>query len=60
MSERLIGDCLRRDVRPAFVASKFAPFVARAHHVKANLGALDWRLTDEELAILDAASASTK
>src|SRR5579872_7609827 len=28
-SERLIGDCLRQDGRPAFVASKFAPFVAR-------------------------------
>jgi aryl-alcohol dehydrogenase-like predicted oxidoreductase len=28
-SERLIGDCLRKDGRPVFVASKFAPFVAR-------------------------------
>jgi aryl-alcohol dehydrogenase-like predicted oxidoreductase len=28
-SERLVGDCLRKDGRPAFVASKFAPFVAR-------------------------------
>lgn len=29
-SERLIGDCLRRRPGPAVVASKFAPFVARA------------------------------
>lgn len=28
-SERLIGDCIRKDGRPVFVASKFAPFVAR-------------------------------
>ena len=28
-SERLVGDCLRKDGRPVFVASKFAPFVAR-------------------------------
>jgi len=28
-SERLIGDCIRKDGRRAFVASKFAPFVAR-------------------------------
>jgi aryl-alcohol dehydrogenase-like predicted oxidoreductase len=28
-SERLIGDCLKSDPRPAFVASKFAPFIAR-------------------------------
>ena len=29
-SERLIGDCLRRDRRPAIIASKFAPFIARS------------------------------
>ena len=28
-SERLIGDCLAADARPAFVASKFAPFLFR-------------------------------
>ncbi|MFI4974812.1 MAG: aldo/keto reductase [Caulobacterales bacterium] len=28
-SERLIGDCIRKDPRPVFVASKFAPFIAR-------------------------------
>ena len=40
-SERLIGDCLRRDGRPAFVASKFAPFVARTspRHLMAALDA---------------------
>jgi aryl-alcohol dehydrogenase-like predicted oxidoreductase len=29
-SERLIGDCLRRDGRPATIATKFAPFIARS------------------------------
>ena len=40
-SERLIGDCLRQDGRPAFVASKFAPFVARTspRHLMAALDA---------------------
>ena len=40
-SERLIGDCLRRDGRPAFVASKFAPFIARTspRHLMAALDA---------------------
>ncbi len=33
------------------------PGATKAHHAKANLGALDWRLTDEEFAVLDAASA---
>src|ERR1700722_4001565 len=28
-SERLIGDCIRKDGRPVKVASKFAPFIAR-------------------------------
>lgn len=36
------------------------PGATKAHHVKANLGALEWRLTDEEFAILDAASAPAK
>src|SRR6202453_5467546 len=40
-SERLVGDCLRKDGRPAFVASKFAPFVARTspRHLMAALDA---------------------
>src|SRR4029077_12375868 len=38
-SERLIGDCLRKDGRPVLVASKFAPFVARTspRHLMAAL-----------------------
>ena len=36
------------------------PGATKAHHAKANLGALDWRLTDEEFALLDAASAPAK
>jgi aryl-alcohol dehydrogenase-like predicted oxidoreductase len=36
------------------------PGATKAHHAKANLGALDWRLTDEEFAALDAASAPIK
>lgn len=28
-SERLIGDCIRRDPRPVITASKFAPFIGR-------------------------------
>jgi aryl-alcohol dehydrogenase-like predicted oxidoreductase len=36
------------------------PGATKAHHVKANLGALEWSLSDEEFAILDAASASRK
>ncbi len=39
-SERLIGDCLKSDPRPAFVASKFAPFIARTSPKKL-LSALD-------------------
>jgi aryl-alcohol dehydrogenase-like predicted oxidoreductase len=39
-SERLIGDCLASDKRPAFVASKFAPFLARTSPKKL-LAALD-------------------
>ncbi|HSZ51108.1 MAG TPA: aldo/keto reductase [Caulobacteraceae bacterium] len=36
------------------------PGATKAHHAKANLGALEWRLTDEEFALLDAASAPAK
>jgi aryl-alcohol dehydrogenase-like predicted oxidoreductase len=36
------------------------PGATKVHHGKANLGALDWRLTDEEFAALDAASAPVK
>ncbi|HVN02635.1 MAG TPA: aldo/keto reductase [Caulobacteraceae bacterium] len=36
------------------------PGATKAHHARANLGALDWRLTDEEFAALDAASAPAK
>lgn len=28
-SERVLGSCMRRDTRPAFIASKFAPFPTR-------------------------------
>jgi aryl-alcohol dehydrogenase-like predicted oxidoreductase len=45
-SERLIGDCIRKDGRTAFVASKFAPFVARTspRHLIAALDATLGRL----------------
>jgi aryl-alcohol dehydrogenase-like predicted oxidoreductase len=45
-SERLIGECLRKDGRPVFVASKFAPFVARTspRHLMAALDASLGRL----------------
>jgi aryl-alcohol dehydrogenase-like predicted oxidoreductase len=51
-SERLIGDCIRKDGRPVFVASKFAPFVARTspRHL---LGALDASLGRLGLASID-------
>ena len=39
-SERSIGDCLASDPRPVFVASKFAPFLARTSPKKL-LSALD-------------------
>jgi aryl-alcohol dehydrogenase-like predicted oxidoreductase len=39
-SERLIGDCIRKDGRPVKVASKFAPFIARATP-RQLIGALD-------------------
>jgi aryl-alcohol dehydrogenase-like predicted oxidoreductase len=40
-SERLIGECIRKDGRPVFVASKFAPFIARTspRHLLGALGA---------------------
>jgi aryl-alcohol dehydrogenase-like predicted oxidoreductase len=43
-SERLIGDCLAGDSRPAFVASKFAPFLFRMSPKKLR-SALDATLT---------------
>jgi len=51
-SERLIGDCIRKDARPVFVASKFAPFVARtsARHLT---DALDASLARLGLASID-------
>jgi aryl-alcohol dehydrogenase-like predicted oxidoreductase len=51
-SERLIGDCLRKDGRWVFVASKFAPFVARTspRHLMA---ALDGTLARLGLASVD-------
>jgi aryl-alcohol dehydrogenase-like predicted oxidoreductase len=39
-SERLIGDCIRKDGRPVKVASKFAPFIARVTP-RQLIGALD-------------------
>jgi aryl-alcohol dehydrogenase-like predicted oxidoreductase len=36
------------------------PGATKAHHAEANLGALAWRLTDEEFTALDAASAPAK
>ena len=39
-SERLIGDCIRKDGRPVKVASKFAPFIARTMP-RQLIGALD-------------------
>ncbi|HEY2049066.1 MAG TPA: aldo/keto reductase [Caulobacteraceae bacterium] len=36
------------------------PGATKARHAQANLGALEWRLTDEEFALLDAASAPAK
>jgi aryl-alcohol dehydrogenase-like predicted oxidoreductase len=36
------------------------PGATKAHHAKANLAALEWRLTDEEFAIVDAASARSR
>jgi aryl-alcohol dehydrogenase-like predicted oxidoreductase len=46
---------LARDPRVILI-----PGATKAHHAKANLGALEWRLTDEEFARLDAASAPAK
>ena len=51
-SERLVGDCLRKDGRPVFVASKFAPFVARTspRHL---IAALDGTLSRLGIAAID-------
>ena len=51
-SERLIGDCIRKDGRPVFVASKFAPFVARTSP-RQLMAALDASLARLGLASLD-------
>ncbi|HEX3407171.1 MAG TPA: aldo/keto reductase [Caulobacteraceae bacterium] len=51
-SERLIGDCIRKDGRPVKVASKFAPFVARASP-RQLVGALDASLARLGLKSLD-------
>jgi aryl-alcohol dehydrogenase-like predicted oxidoreductase len=51
-SERLIGDCIRKDGRPVKVASKFAPFVARVTP-RQLMGALDASLARLGLASLE-------
>ena len=51
-SERLIGDCIRKDGRPVKVASKFAPFVARVTP-RQLVGALDASLARLGLQSLD-------
>lgn len=54
-SQAALNWLLARDPRVILI-----PGATKAHHAKANLGALDWGLTDEEFAILDAASAPAK
>jgi aryl-alcohol dehydrogenase-like predicted oxidoreductase len=51
-SERLIGDCIRKDGRPVKVASKFAPFLARVSP-RQVIGALDASLARLGLKSLD-------
>jgi aryl-alcohol dehydrogenase-like predicted oxidoreductase len=51
-SERLIGDCIRREGRPVKVASKFAPFVARVMP-RQLMGALDASLARLGLASVE-------
>ena len=51
-SERLIGDCIRKDGRPVKVASKFAPFIARVTP-RQLIGALDASLARLGLTSLD-------
>lgn len=51
-SERLIGDCIRKDGRHVRVASKFAPFIARVSP-RQLLDALDASLARLGLASLD-------
>ena len=51
-SERLIGDCIRKDGRPVKVASKFAPFIARMSP-RQLIGALDASLARLGLTSLD-------
>ncbi len=51
-SERLIGDCIRKDARPVKVASKFAPFIARVTP-RQLIGALDASLARLGLSSLE-------
>lgn len=51
-SERLIGDCIRKDGRPVILASKFAPFIARTSGAQL-LAALDASLARLGVASLD-------
>lgn len=51
-SERLIGDCIKKDGRPVKVASKFAPFIARVTP-RQLMGALDASLARLGLASLE-------
>ena len=51
-SERLIGDCIRKDGRPVIVASKFAPFIARTSP-RQLMAALDASLARLGLPALD-------
>jgi aryl-alcohol dehydrogenase-like predicted oxidoreductase len=51
-SERLIGECIRRDGRPVFVASKFAPFLVRTSP-GSLMAALDATLARLGLASID-------
>jgi len=50
-SERMIGECIRRDPRPVMVATKFAPFIARTspRHLLAALDASLARLGLESI-----------
>src|ERR1700677_291501 len=51
-SERLIGDCIRKDGRAPLVATKFAPFIARTSG-RQLLAALDASLARLGLASVD-------
>lgn len=51
-SERLLGECLRRDGRPAMIATKFAPFIIRSSK-RHLLKALDASLNRLGVASID-------